>query len=152
MIDKIKGFFDNLKLEFPKIKLPHFSIKGKFSLDPPSVPSLSVSWYAKGGFFNKPTVLQGLGEAGPEYALPLNERSLTPLATMLNKLTVNGENGLADVLASRFDAAVNRMTDRLEKLEMAVYLDGERVSNKMAGHNDTKSAERALLVERGLAL
>jgi len=46
-LDKIKSFFSGLKLEFPKIKLPRFTITGKFSLDPPSMPKISVSWYAK---------------------------------------------------------------------------------------------------------
>ena len=152
VVDKIKGFFNNMKLKFPKIKMPHFSIKGKFSLDPPSVPKLAIDWYAKGGFFNKPTVLSGLGEAGPEYALPLNERSLAPLAVMLNKLTMQGENGLADVLASRFDAAIDKLADRLEKLEMAVNIDGERVATATASYNDTNSGLRAELAERGLSL
>ena len=42
----IRGFFDKLKLKCPNIKLPHFSITGGFSLDPPSVPKLNIDWYA----------------------------------------------------------------------------------------------------------
>lgn len=77
-LDKIKGFFSGLKLEFPKIKLPHFSISGSFSFNPLSVPHLDISWYAKGGVFSEPTILasdgglKGVGEAGPEAVAPID--------------------------------------------------------------------------------
>ena len=90
IIDKIKGFFD-FKVKLPKIPLPHFGVSPsgwKISdLLKGSIPKLSINWYKEGGFFNGgPTVLTGLGEAGPEYALPLNRQSLAPLANMLNEL------------------------------------------------------------------
>ncbi|MGN0254750.1 MAG: phage tail tape measure protein [Eubacterium sp.] len=79
-LEKIKGFFSGCKLEFPKIKLPHFSLEGKFSLDPPSVPKISVSWYRKAMddayILNSPTIFGmaggrylGGGEAGSEAVI-----------------------------------------------------------------------------------
>lgn len=91
-IDKIKGFF-NFSWSLPKIKLPHFKISGKFSLDPPSIPKFSVDWYARGGVFDNPTLfgyggkIGGLGEAGAEAVVPLekNTQWLDRIATMLNE-------------------------------------------------------------------
>ena len=78
IVDKISGFFSGMKLELPKIKLPHFKISGKLSLSPPSVPHLSIDWYKEGGIMTKPTIfgmngssLMAGGEAGKEAILPL---------------------------------------------------------------------------------
>lgn len=70
-IEKIKGFFD-FEWSLPKIKLPHFDIKGKFSLSPPQAPSFSVNWYKTGAIFNSPSVI-GVGEAGSEAVLPIEK-------------------------------------------------------------------------------
>lgn len=79
-IEAVKGFFSGLRLKFPKIempKLPRFSLTGKFSLLPPSVPKLNIDWNAAGGIFTKPTILgnQGFGEAGHEAILPISKLS-----------------------------------------------------------------------------
>lgn len=74
-LDRIKGFFSGLKLQLPHIKLPHFSISGKLSLAPPSVPHLNIDWYKNGGIFTQPTIFGGVGvgEAGAEAVLPLKK-------------------------------------------------------------------------------
>ena len=78
-LDAIGGFFSGLRLEFPKIKMPHFSIKGEFSLAPPSVPHLAVDWYRTGAIATGPSVV-GIGEAGPEAVVPLSGRYMDPYA------------------------------------------------------------------------
>ena len=155
IVEKIKGVF-NFKWSLPALKIPKITVSGgkaPFGIaGKGSLPKFSIKWNAKGAVFTKPTVFQGVGEAGTEYALPLNERSLAPLATMLNKLTVSGDNGLGDTLASRFDNAVDRLAARLEKLEANFYVDGERFATATAGYNDAASGTRAQLTGRGLAV
>lgn len=70
-VERMKSIL-NITLPFPKIKLPHFKMSGKFSLNPPSVPSFSVDWYDKGGIFKNPTVI-GVGEKRPEFVGALDD-------------------------------------------------------------------------------
>lgn len=78
-IEKIKNFF-NITFPTPKVKMPHVSVTGSFSLDPPSIPKFGIEWYKDGGILNGPTIfgarggtLLGGGEAGAEAVLPLAE-------------------------------------------------------------------------------
>lgn len=86
-VGAIIGFF-SFDIKWPHIPLPHFAVKPAGwhigDLLKGKIPSLGINWYANGGFFRGPTVLSGVGEAGDEYALPLNDRTLTPLANLLS--------------------------------------------------------------------
>lgn len=145
-IDKIKGFFNNLKLKFPKIKMPHFKITGKFSLDPPSVPKLGIEWYAKGGIFTKPTIFstpfgfKGVGEAGAEAVLPI-DRLQGYIAGAIEKSsqTVNLQS-----LADAIEDLANR--------PIALDINGKRFALATAGDTDSVSGMRSRFVDRGMIL
>jgi phage-related minor tail protein len=68
---KIMNAFSSIRIQLPHINLPHFKVSGGFNLDPAhfSLPSIGVDWYAKGGYFDKPSII-GIGESGGEFAAP----------------------------------------------------------------------------------
>lgn len=79
IISTIKGWFPlSIGRIIDDIKLPHFSISGEFSINPPSVPHFDIDWYAAGAIFDAPTLiptmygLKGVGEAGPEAVSPIS--------------------------------------------------------------------------------
>ena len=107
-VNAIKGFF-NFKWELPKLKMPHFSIKGDFSLAPPKVPTLGVEWYKDGGIMTSPTLF-GIngnnamvgGEAGAEAILPLSE--------LWSKM--------GEFIDSAISASVKLLAERIEDYQM----------------------------------
>ena len=125
IIDKIKGFFSGLKLELPKIKLPHFSLQGSFSLAPPSVPHLAIDWYAKaatqGAIFNQPTVI-GVGDARqPEMLIGQDTlRDMIGEAIGERDITVNVYGAEGQSIKDLARAVVEEMQYAMNRKE-AVY-------------------------------
>lgn len=65
---KIMNAFGGIKISIPKPKLPHFNVSWN-EFGPISLPSVSISWYARGGYFDEPSIV-GVGEAGGEFIAP----------------------------------------------------------------------------------
>lgn len=84
-IDKIKSFF-NFSWELPKIKLPHLSVSGKFSLAPPSVPKFDVDWYSTGGIFTKPTIIGNIGVGDANNGKGRQAEAVLPLKTFYKEI------------------------------------------------------------------
>lgn len=146
IIDSIKGFF-NFTFTWPKIPLPHFSIKPKGweigDLLKGKLPSLGIEWYAKGGIMNDPTVfgingnrLMVGGEAGAE--------AIAPIDTLLGyvRTAVREENAnvgyyvqkLIDMLATYFPQIV-------DGLDRPIVLDDGTLVSRMAQPMDEKLGE-----------
>ena len=121
VIEKIKGFFD-FEWSLPKLKLPHINISGSFSLGPPpTVPKFDVDWHAKGALFTKPTIIpaNGFGEEGNEYALPLNEKSLSPLANMLGEMITNKMDAATPTV---FEVDYDKLANAMSKQKTSVVI------------------------------
>ena len=124
-IERIKSFF-KFEWSLPKLKLPHISISGSFSLMPPRVPHFSIDWYSKamknGMILNNPTIfgmmdgkLLGGGESGSETIVGTN--SLMNMIAKASKgttinMTINAQDQnvyqLADVVIDRLTQKMNR--------------------------------------------
>ncbi len=103
-VQKLRDFF-NFDWKLPHIKLPHFSMEGSFSLNPPSIPHIGVEWYKKAMdapvIMDKPTAfgvnssgqIMAGGEAGSEVV-----SGTQTLMNMISAAVADNNDQLYEVL------------------------------------------------------
>ena len=85
-INAIKGFF-SFSISWPHIPVPQFGIvPAGWSIGDlleGVIPHLSITWHAKGGYIDEPTLLHGVGERGGEFVWPSYQPYLSRYADAL---------------------------------------------------------------------
>lgn len=117
--DKVKAVLNKVKSYFPlrigrifsNLKIPHIKVSGgkaPFGIGGMGTkPSISVSWYARGGVFDNPSLI-GVGEAGREI--------VTPEALMRRVVREEGGGGNISINVYASDGMnVNELAAAVEK-------------------------------------
>lgn len=145
IIDKIKGFFSGMKLEFPNIKLPHFSISPSGwkigDLLQGSIPKLGIEWYAKAMrnpmIMTKPTIfgydastgnLMGGGEVpGGEVLSGANT-----LMNMIRTAVAAQNDTLVSLLEMLIEMLAEYFPEALEAMRTPATFDPDRAARALA--------------------
>ncbi len=144
VIDKIKSAF-NFSWSLPKLKLPHISISGGFSINPPSVPKFGISWYKKAydkamvmdmptifGYSDKTGRLLGGGDGNGREVISGEDH----LINLIGKV-VSGQNGQIGDHIENLTAVVQKgFPAVIKSMEKDVVLDSGALVGKLAPKMD----------------
>lgn len=151
VVDKIKSVFGGMKLSFPNIKMPHFSIKPSGwkigDLLEGSIPKLGIEWYKEGGIMTKPTIfgmngnsLMAGGEAGAEAILPIDKLEGYISDVVERSVTVVNLQSLADSI------------EELASRPIEMNINGRQFAMATASDGDNVNGLRSTFKSRGLAI
>ena len=144
IVDKVKGFFSGMKLQFPNIKLPHFSIKPSGwkigDLLKGSIPKLGIDWYAKAMnnpmIMNKPTIfgydpktgnMQAGGEAGSEMV-----GGVSAIMSMISSAVASQMGDVSFYLQKLIEMLADYFPEILEAMDRPISFDPEAGAAAMA--------------------
>lgn len=146
-VDKIKGFFNNMRIKFPSIKLPHFKIRN-WSLNPANwvsaPPSIGIDWYKKGGVFGGASVI-GVGEEPgvKEAVIPLKTNVLADIGKGIAAASNTSQGAAGGEYGTR--PAVNHVHVYIGNEQIAEYVEpivsdiqgaGVRSTNRIWGEKE----------------
>lgn len=128
IVDKIKNLL-NFKWSIPKPKIPQ--IKWKYNTmyiggSSISIPQFSVDWYAKGGVFDRASLI-GVGENGKEAVVPLEKNTgwISKVASELAAQMAGGSGLLGG------EALINAIQDAVyEAMMAAMGMQGRNSSHQ----------------------
>lgn len=155
-IEKIKSFFKGLKLEFPKIKLPHFKLTGKLSLSPPSVPKFGIDWYKNGGIFEegimtRPTAFGVAPNGNLRVGGEAEHEAVAPISKLQKYVAAAATSGNAE-LETKLDTLISLLTLYLPLLaNRELVLDTGAIIGTLAEPLDKALGDMAMKRARGRA-
>lgn len=154
-IEKIKGFF-NFSWSLPHLKMPHPYISGKFSLNPPQVPSFGINWYKKAMeqamLLSGPTIFGingsgflGGGEAGDEMVIGKDH-----MMNMISAASARDTIGIMNQLNTVISMLSQYFPAMIDGMNVEIMLDGDILVGRLVRRMDTKLGELNRQHARGL--
>lgn len=124
-VEFIQDKFD-FDWSLPSLKLPHFSITGEFSLNPLSVPSFNIDWYAKA--MNEPMIMNS------PTAFGINSLGQIMAGGEKGSEVVSGTDTLMQMIAMAVASQNKEIISVLIRiLEAIIHLDNNMGENMQEG-------------------